>query len=95
MNKKRLTSLIPYWDVLSQDRFKTPSCVTPRQPTIYTVYCTFNWIQVKIKEKNLVCNKEMQSPAVEAWWSRSSTFSFSRLLRLGYCGSNPVKGMVY
>ena len=25
-----------------------------------------------------------------AWWCRSSTFSFSRSLRLGYGGSNPI-----
>ena len=25
----------PQWDLLSQDRYKTPSCGTPQQPTIY------------------------------------------------------------
>ena len=33
-----LLSLIPQWDLLSQDRYKTPLLSTPPQPTIYIVF---------------------------------------------------------
>ena len=34
---------------------------------------------------------DLQNPAVVAWCVRSSTFSFSRSLRLAYGGSNPIE----